>query len=61
MAGPLGPYCVVVQGMPANCRFYDEATRARAAAMENGGCIARTGFATPLNSARQDAGYCLVS
>jgi hypothetical protein len=61
MAGPSGPYCVVVQGMPANCRFYDEVTCARAAVIEGGGCVARTAFATPLNSAPKDAGYCLVS
>ena len=61
MAGTMGPYCVVVQGMPANCRFYDEASCARAAAMQSGGCVARTAFATPLNYAPKDAGYCLVS
>jgi len=60
LAGP-GPYCVVVQGMPANCRFYDEASCARAAAMAGGGCVDKTAFATPLNNAPKDAGYCLLS
>ena len=60
-AAVAGPYCVVVQGMPANCRFYDETSCARAAAMEGGGCIEKNAFGRPLAVAPKNAGYCLIS
>jgi len=63
-AAMAGPFCMVVEGMPANCRFYDETSCARAAAAANGGCIENrflgTHLATAVSVAPKDAGYCLV-
>jgi hypothetical protein len=63
-AAMAGPFCTVVEGMPANCRYYDEAACARAAAAANGGCVENrfhgTQLGTPVSIAPKDAGYCLV-
>jgi hypothetical protein len=56
-----GPFCVVVDGMAPNCRFYDAASCAQAAALANGGCVEKRLRGTPLSVAPKDAGYCLVS
>ena len=63
-AAVAGPFCMVVEGMAPNCRFYDEASCAQAARLANGGCVDNrlrgTQLATPLSVAPKDGGYCLV-
>jgi hypothetical protein len=63
-AAMAGPFCMVVDGMAPNCRFYDEASCAHAAVAANGGCVENrwrgTQLATPVSVAPKDAGYCLV-
>ncbi len=63
-AAVAGPYCLVVEGMPANCRFLDQASCAQAAVTAGGGCVdkgAPLGLGTQLSAAGpKDAGYCLV-
>lgn len=66
-AAVAGPFCVVIEGMAPNCRFYDEASCAQAAVAANGGCVENrlrgqlgARLATPLSVAPKDAGYCLV-
>src|SRR3984893_1115678 len=63
-AAMAGPFCMVVDGMAPNCRFYDQASCAQAAVAANGGCVENrlrgTRLATPLSVAPRDAGYCLV-
>ena len=63
-AAMAGPFCMVVEGMPANCRFYDEASCAQAAVAANGGCVENRWrgkqLGTALSVAPKDAGYCLV-
>lgn len=53
-----GQYCLVVDGMGANCRFFDEASCARAAVESHGGCFekGRAVSVTP-----KGARYCLVA
>lgn len=62
MAGPAaclaGPYCVVVSGMGSDCRYYDEASCARAAVERQGGCIDKhTGIPKQVS---KESRYCLV-
>jgi hypothetical protein len=63
-AAMAGPFCMLVDGMAPNCRFYDEASCAQAAVAANGGCVENrlrgTRLATPLAVAPKDAGYCLM-
>jgi hypothetical protein len=59
-AAVAGPFCVVIEGMPANCRFLDEASCAQAAVTANGGCVKKDALGTTLSVAPRDAGYCLV-
>lgn len=58
-AGPLsGPYCVTGTGLGPDCKYFDEASCARAAVERHGACIDRhTGMAT---GASPKARYCLV-
>ena len=58
-----GPFCLMVQGMPASCRYFDEASCQRAAIEHNGGCVANNAFATTtgLANAPKDARFCLVT
>jgi hypothetical protein len=59
VAGPLqGPFCVVVTGVGRDCKYYDEASCARAAIERQGACIDRsTGFGIGPN---KGARYCLI-
>jgi hypothetical protein len=61
-AAVAGPFCVVVTGLPPNCRFYDEDSCARAAVASNGGCVThkfgRLEAAQPVEP--RNASYCLV-
>jgi hypothetical protein len=60
-AAVAGPYCVLVDGMAPDCRFYDQASCAQAAVTHGGGCIDRSGpLGTQLSVAPRDAAYCLV-
>ena len=58
-----GGYCLVVQGMPANCRFIDEQSCARAAVEQKGGCVSNnTGqLASAVNVSPDHSRYCLIS
>jgi hypothetical protein len=56
-----GPFCVVTDGMPANCRFYDEASCMQAAINANGGCIDKSKSGQALSVEPRNARYCLVS
>jgi hypothetical protein len=58
-----GPFCLMVTGMPANCRFYDESTCAAAAASQNGGCVPNNPIsrAAPVSIGTDHARYCLVN
>jgi hypothetical protein len=55
-----GEYCLVVTGMPNNCRFIDQESCARAAINSGGGCVDRHGQSV-MAAAPRDAGYCLVN
>jgi hypothetical protein len=62
MAGPAaalaGPFCVVGSGLGQDCRYFDEASCARAAVAQHGACIDKSsGVATGFN---KDSRYCLV-
>jgi hypothetical protein len=63
-AAMAGPFCMVVDGMAPNCRFYDQASCAQAAVAANGGCVENgwrgRQLETPVSVAPRDAGYCLV-
>ena len=60
-AAVAGPFCVVIDGMAPNCRYFDETSCAQAAVSANGGCIAKHALGTPLAVApRNMAGYCLM-
>ncbi len=53
-----GPFCVVATGLGADCKYYDEASCARAAVERHGACVDKsTGMATGLS---RNARYCLV-
>ena len=64
-AAMAGPFCMVVDGMAPNCRFYDEASCAQAAVAANGGCVENRWRGKPLGTALsvapKDTGYCLVA
>jgi hypothetical protein len=59
-AAVAGQYCLVLSGMPNNCRFVDEESCAQAAMNAGGGCIDKNGQAIRSLGPR-DAGYCLVN
>ena len=55
-----GQYCLVISGMPNNCRFVDQESCARAAVDAGGGCVDKNGRALQ-SIAPRDAGYCLLN
>ena len=62
LAGPTavlaGPFCVTGTGRGADCKYFDEASCARAAVERHGACVDRsTGVATGFS---KDSRYCLV-
>lgn len=53
-----GPFCVVVSGLGADCKYYDQENCARAAVAHQGACVDRTTGVSP--GFNQGSRYCLV-
>ncbi len=56
-----GPFCVVVSGLGAECRYFDEASCASAATAQHGACIVNRREVTTASSMPRNAHFCLVS
>jgi hypothetical protein len=56
-----GPFCVIVSGMGAECRYFDEASCATAASAAHGACIVNRREVTATSSMPRNAHFCLVS
>ena len=57
-----GPFCVVVPGLgPPQCRYFDEASCARAATVAHGGCIGNPKQGIAPSMAPEHARFCLVT
>jgi len=53
-----GPFCLVGTGLGQDCRYFDEATCARAAVQRHGGCIDKSSVVAP--EFNKHSHYCLV-
>jgi len=56
-----GPFCVVVSGMGAECRYFDEASCASAANAQHGACVVNRREVTASSWTPRSAHFCLVS